>query len=99
MRTKEVANPHCRPRCRYVPEAGWAGIKNGDLLVSAAGSYNVFLTVDRNLAFQQNPSSLPLPVIILKSTSTKLKDLAPVVPQLLNLLQTPTESTIYSIEA
>jgi hypothetical protein len=74
-------------------------MKNGDLLVNAAVSFDVFLTVDRNLAFQQNLSTLPLPVIVLKSTSTKLKDLAPLVPQLLNLLQTSLDSTIYSIEA
>ena len=82
-----------------VPDAGWAGIRNGDLLENAAGSFDVFLTVDRNLAFQQNPSALPLPVIVLKSTSTKLKDLAPLVPQLLNLLRTTLDKTIYTIGA
>ena len=81
-----------------VPDAGWAGVKNGDLLVKATTGFDVFLTVDRNLTFQQKPSSLTLPVVVLKSVSTRLKDLAPLVPQLLYLLQTPLEKIIYTIE-
>lgn len=76
-----------------------AGIKNGDLLVNAAGSFDVFLTVDLNLAFQQYLSTLPLPIIVLKSTSAKLEDLSPLIPQLLNVLQTFLDKTIYSVEA
>lgn len=37
-----------------VPEAGWAAVKNGDLLVLAEKSFDVFVTVDRNLSFQQS---------------------------------------------
>ena len=82
-----------------VPDAGWAGVKNGGLLEKAAAMFDLFLTVDRNLAFQQDPSSLPIPVIVLKSTSTKFRDLAPLVPRLLQLLQTDLKKTVYRIEA
>ena len=34
-----------------IPEAGWAGIKNGELLKIIAGNFDVFVTVDRNLSF------------------------------------------------
>jgi len=38
---------------KTVPQMGWAGIKNGDLLVLAEKQFEVFVTVDRNLSFQQ----------------------------------------------
>ena len=82
-----------------VPDAGWAGIKNGALLKKAAEAFDVFLTVDRNLAFQQNPTTLPLPVIVCKTASTKFKDLAPLIPKLLELLNTPLTPTIYTLGA
>ncbi len=37
-----------------VPEAGWAGTKNGDLLQLAAARFDAFVTIDQGLAFQQN---------------------------------------------
>ena len=82
-----------------VPDAGWAGLKNGELLKKAAESFDVFLTVDRNLAFQQNPSSLPIAVVVLKSASTKFKDMAALVPKILQLLHTKLDRTIYTIGA
>jgi len=39
---------------RTVQEMGWAGTRNGDLLALAANDFDVFLTVDRNLSFQQH---------------------------------------------
>ena len=67
-------------------QMGWAGIKNGELLALTAASFDVFVTVDRNLAFQQNVAALPLPVIVLHGKSNRLADLARLVPQLLSAL-------------
>ena len=41
-----------------VPQAGWAGIKNGELLRLAQAQFDVFVTVDQNLSFQQNPPKI-----------------------------------------
>jgi hypothetical protein len=41
-------------------QMGWATIKNGELLSLAAEHFGVFVTVDRNLAFQQNIAGLPI---------------------------------------
>lgn len=38
---------------RTVPEVGWAGIKNGKLLRLAEAEFDVFLTADKNLSYQQ----------------------------------------------
>lgn len=60
---------------RTVVEAGWSGVKNGELLRRADEVFDVFLTADRNLAFQQNLSKVRLGVVVLAIGSTKLDDL------------------------
>jgi hypothetical protein len=65
-----------------VPGVGWAGIRNGELLRLAAKAFEVFVTVDRNLAFQQNPSDLLLPVIGIHARSNKLRDMQQHIPAL-----------------
>jgi len=47
-----------------VPEAGWASKDNGELLALASNDYDVFVTVDRNLTFQQNIANLKIAVIV-----------------------------------
>ncbi len=66
-----------------VPEAGWAGKKNGDLLRSASGTTEVFVTVDKNLVHQQYVSGLPFGVVVLKVGSNRLAALVPLVPAML----------------
>lgn len=48
-----------------VPQAGWAGIKNGELLALAQQQFDVLVTVDRNLSFQQNLPQFNIAVVIL----------------------------------
>jgi Domain of unknown function (DUF5615) len=71
-----------------VPEAGWAGIENGELLRLAQGQFDVFLTVDRNLSFQQHLPQFSIAVILLQAPTNRLKDLRPLVPRLLRILTT-----------
>ena len=69
-----------------VAETGWSGAKNGELLRLAAQRFDVLLTVDRNLAFQQRIDKLALAVVILRARSNRLADLRPLVPALLRAL-------------
>ena len=39
---------------KTVPQMGWAGVKNGQLLALAEAEFDVFITVDRNLSFHFN---------------------------------------------
>ncbi len=64
-------------------QMGWTTIKNGELLALAAEHFDVFVTVDRNLAFQQNPGVLQIAVIVLRAKSNRLGDLKPLIPGLL----------------
>jgi hypothetical protein len=65
---------------------GWTGIRNGVLLAQATGRFDAFVTVDRNLAFQQRIEGLGLAVVILRARSNRLSDLKPLVPALLHAL-------------
>ena len=58
---------------RSVPQMGWAGIKNGRLMALAEQQFDVFVTVDRNLSFQQNLPKFTIAVIVLHASS-KLTD-------------------------
>jgi len=69
-----------------VREAGWAGKKNGELLALAAKTYLVFITVDRNLYFQQNLSNFNIAVLILEARSNRLADLRPLAKDVLSEL-------------
>lgn len=69
-----------------VGEAGWGGKKNGLLLQLAAERFDVLLTVDSNLEYQQNLVTLPIAVVVLVAVSNDINDLLPLIPQLRELL-------------
>ena len=69
-----------------VAEAGWAGVKNGALLQLAATRFEVLLTVDRNLEYQQNFSSLTIAVIVVDAPSNDVEVLRPLMPKVLEAL-------------
>ena len=68
-------------------QMGSTTIKNGELLALAAAEFDVFVTVDRNLSFQQKLDSYPVAVIVLGATSNRLTDLRPLVPKLLAAIE------------
>ena len=66
---------------RTVQEEGWASLKNGELLRVAAGHFDVLLTLDRNIAFQQNLRGLNIAVLAMEVTSNRLVDIRPIMSQ------------------
>lgn len=77
-----------------VPQAGWAGVKNGELLRLAQAQFDVFVTVDRNLSFQQHLSQFSIAVIVLQAATNRLDDLRPLVPQLQQVLVTAPKGQV-----
>jgi len=77
---------------------GWATIKNGELLALAAQQFDVFVTVDRNLSFQQNLAALPIAVLVLRARTNRLADLRPLIPALLTALPTSKPGVAQLIE-
>ena len=47
-----------------VQNRGWAGLKNGKLLALAAAEFDILLTADKGIEFQQNLATLPLAVLV-----------------------------------
>ena len=71
---------------KTVPQAGWASVSNGELLALAQPQFDVFVTVDRNLSFQQRLPRFSIAVVVLRAPSNRLADLRPLVPKLLDAI-------------
>lgn len=61
---------------------GWSGVKNGQLLALAGTAFEAFLTVDKNMPFQQNLATLPIALVVMDSVSNELHALLPLLPRL-----------------
>ena len=64
----------------------WAGIKNGELMRLAETMFEVFITVDRNLSFQQNLPTFKISVLVLHAKSNRLADLQPFAKKIMEIL-------------
>ena len=53
-------------------ELGWSELSNGELLASAAHKFDVLITTDQKLRYQQNVSGRPFGIIVLRTTSWPL---------------------------
>lgn len=66
---------------------GWAGLKNGELLSKAEPGFNVFVTADQNLVYQQNLAGYNIAVAVLAAKTNRMEDLRPLIPNLRKVLQ------------
>ena len=72
---------------RRVQEMGWAGTGNGLLLSLAANEgFEAMITVDRGIEHQQNLEALPIPVVIMLASRSRLTELQPLVPAAVDVL-------------
>ena len=78
---------------------GWSGIKNGELLARATNEFDAFISVDKNLQYQQNLDTLPISVIVLDAKSNELPYLLPFIPKLEEALANLVPRTFVRIEA
>jgi predicted nuclease of predicted toxin-antitoxin system len=85
--------------CVSVQKMGWSGIKNGKLLALAQEQFDVFLTADRNLSFQQNTTRFRIAVVVLASGSTQLQKTMPLMPKVLALLPKLNPGQVYVVNA
>jgi hypothetical protein len=66
-----------------VEEAGIKGLENGDLLKAESGLYEVLITVDQNLPYQQNIAGLNIATLILAAKKNSYVRLKPLIPRAL----------------
>ena len=81
-----------------VEDAGFKGLENGDLLKVASGAYEVLITVDRNLPYQQNLADLNIAILILAAKRNSYVRLKPLIPRALSALETMKVGEIIRIE-
>jgi hypothetical protein len=80
---------HCCPVTRYKPSLLSAGAarKTASCCGWRAERFDVVVTADRNLEHQQNLTTLPIAVVVLIASTNRLESLAPLAPELLELLK------------
>ena len=85
---------------KTVTEAGWAGKRNGELLGLVSERFDAFITVDRNLSYQQNLSRLSFPVVLMVPDGPRFESLQRLVPALLAKIETapPGQLTVIDSE-
>jgi Domain of unknown function (DUF5615) len=83
---------------KTVVEAGWAGVKNGELLRLAAQRFDVLLTVDRNLEYQQDLHGAALAVIVMHAPSNDILALQPLMPQVLEAIPAAAQGSVTNIK-
>jgi predicted nuclease of predicted toxin-antitoxin system len=80
-----------------VPQMGWAGIKNGELMKLAEAKFDIFVTVDRNLSYQQNLPKYAIALIVLKARSNRYIDLIPFAEPVLDSLSNVSNGEAFLI--
>lgn len=77
---------------------GWAGTRNGVLLqVAASDGFDVMITQDDGVAYQQNVKALPVAVMIVTAPSNDIDDLRPLVPEILVRLSSLVPRTLIRV--
>jgi hypothetical protein len=64
-------------QCLTVPESGFAGKTNGELLTLAEASFDVFITLDKGFRYRQNLADRRIAVLVIRANSSRLADLLP----------------------
>ncbi|MBX3296436.1 MAG: DUF5615 family PIN-like protein [Acidobacteria bacterium] len=70
-----------------IDEAGLKGLKNGKLLTAASTRFDVLVTVDQNLRFQQNLENFPISILVLRAKRSTYPFLKPLIPKALEELE------------
>jgi len=80
-------------------EMGWASLENGDLLKAAVESeFDILLTVDKNLEYQQNIKSFNISVVVFDVHINKIENISPLIPKLIDKINTFEKGIVYYIK-
>ena len=82
-----------------VPQAGLAGLKNGALLLQAAGRFDVLVTIDQSIPNQQNLATAKIALVQMAAVSNAIENLTPLVPELLAVLPSVVPGQVYRVPA
>ncbi len=80
-----------------VPMEGLAGVSNGKLLDAIQERFDVFLTIDGSLEYQQKFKDRPIMVIVIRSVSNRFEDLLPLIPAIKKALEHIQPGTVIRV--
>ena len=83
---------------RTVKYMGWLGEKNGELLKLARDQFDVFVTCDQSIPYQQNLTQDDVAILIFRAKTNSLKRLQPLIPQALKNLKNIRRGEIVFID-
>ena len=78
---------------------GWRGLKNSELLHRTQGNFEVLVTMDRNLEFQQSIASLDLSIVLVLAHSNRMFHLRPLVPAILDAIEAAQPGELRTVGA
>ena len=81
-----------------IEQAGYKSLKNSALLKAASLDFDVLITVDKNIEYQQNPNDLPMAILVFSASSNKLENLLPLMEKAHEALGTISRGEIVTIE-
>lgn len=82
-----------------VTELGWGGVKNGKLLtLCAENNFDVLLTIDKNLIYQQNLNKYELSIAVFNTVSSKIEELIRFIPTFKSQLSRFESHKVYIID-
>ncbi|HYW42547.1 MAG TPA: DUF5615 family PIN-like protein [Bryobacteraceae bacterium] len=73
--------------CRTVQEMSWSGKKNGELLSLAEREFDVIVTIDQSIEYEQNFANRSIALLVLCARSNQIEDLEPAIPAALAALR------------
>ena len=82
-----------------VRQMGWSGYANGQLVTVAESEFDVFVTSDANMMYQQSLTSRKSAVIVLRPRRNRLPEILTLLPQLLTALDSCTAGAFFEIRA
>lgn len=82
-----------------VPREGWTGLANGALLDAIDSLFGAFITMDKGMRHQQRVTGRPFGIIELRASSNAIDALTPLVPRILETLDSIQPGEILTIGA
>jgi predicted nuclease of predicted toxin-antitoxin system len=84
-------------QCCTAQEMGWSGIQNGELLALADRLFDVLVTIDKGIQYQQNMTGRHIAIVIVRGRSNRLVDLSPSFPACVEILQSIQSGQVVEI--
>ena len=76
---------------------GWGAVKNGDLLRKADGQFELLITVDRGIKYQNNFSDKKISLVTMVTKGNRMRDLSPFAPTILNRIENLTPGSVINL--